>query len=152
MTKSVETYEHLAQEISNQSPGCVFQMVLQPFPTSFGKHSVKRGGNMLGLERIKEDAVLFIIVVEGDTPGFYDMAHPLVKEAVDDLEAFAKSVDGDIPFRYLNYCDGTQDPLGSYGADNIRKMKAAAAKYDPTGVFQTRVPGGFKLSKVKTPE
>lgn len=29
-------------------------------------------------------------------------------------------------------------------------MREAAAKYDPTGVFQTRVPGGFKISKVRT--
>lgn len=53
-------------------------------------------------------------------------------------------------FRYLNYCNGSQDPLGSYDAENIKKMKDAAAKYDPTGVFQTRTPRGFKISKVKS--
>lgn len=65
-----------------------------------------------------------------------------------ELEDLAKQVDGHVGFRYLNYADGSQDPLASYGADNIRKMKAAAAKYDPNGVFQKRVPGGFKISKV----
>lgn len=42
-----------------------------------------------------------------------------------------------------------QDPLGSYGAENVAKIRAAAAKYDPEHVFQSRVPGGFKISKVK---
>jgi hypothetical protein len=31
----------------------------------------------------------------------------------------------------------------------VEKMKAAAKKYDPFGVFQKLVPGGFKISKVQ---
>jgi hypothetical protein len=31
----------------------------------------------------------------------------------------------------------------------VKKMKAAAKKYDPLGVFQKFVPGGFKISKVQ---
>lgn len=79
------------------------------------------------------------------------MAHPICKAANQEIEHFAKTIGGDVGFLYLNYCDGSQDPLGSYGAENIRKMKDAAAKYDPTGVFQRKVPGGFKISKVKSP-
>lgn len=52
-------------------------------------------------------------------------------------------------FRYLNYSDISQDPLSTYGEDNFKRMREVAMKYDPTGVFQTRVPGGFKLSKAK---
>jgi hypothetical protein len=33
--------------------------------------------------------------------------------------------------------------------ENVEKMKAAAKKYDPSGVFQKLVPGGFKISKVQ---
>ncbi|KAI1845182.1 hypothetical protein JX266_008729 [Neoarthrinium moseri] len=150
--KTTEIYDKLVADISEYSPGCVIQMVLQPLPTSFGQHSAACGGNMFGLERITDDSVLLIAAVEGSTPGFYDMAFPIFKAAVDELEGFAKSVGGDVEFRYLNYCDGSQNPLGTYGAENIIRMKAAAAKYDPTGVFQTKVPGGFKISKVETPE
>ncbi|CAJ2502841.1 Uu.00g102350.m01.CDS01 [Anthostomella pinea] len=152
IAKNVEVYDRLVKDIGERSPGCVIQMVLQPFPTSFGKHSTERGGNMFGLERFKDDSVLIIVAVEGSTPGFYDMAFPIFKAAVDEIEDYAKSVGGDFEFRYLNYCDGSQDPLSTYGPENIRKMKDAAAKFDPTGVFQTKVPGGFKISKVKTPE
>ncbi|KAL4801382.1 hypothetical protein BDV18DRAFT_165050 [Aspergillus unguis] len=55
--------------------------------------------------------------------------------AIDELEAFAKSVDGDVP-------------LGSYGEGNVRIMKQAAKKFDSEEVFQKRVPGGFKISSV----
>ncbi|KAK9770040.1 hypothetical protein SCAR479_13299 [Seiridium cardinale] len=149
--KTTEVYERLVKDINERSPGCVIQMVLQPLPTTFGQHSAARGGNMLGLERFKEDSVLFIAAVEGSTPGFYEMAFPITKAAIHEIEDFAKEVGGDVGFRYLNYCDGSQDPLGSYSEENIRKMKDAATKYDPTSVFQTRVPGGFKLSKVNRP-
>lgn len=42
-----------------------------------------------------------------------------------------------------------KDPLGSYGPDSVAKIRAAAAKYDSKRVFQTRVPGGFKISRVR---
>jgi hypothetical protein len=48
---------------------------------------------------------------------------------------------------YLNYADGTQDPIGSYGEENERKIREVAAKYDPLGAFQKLCPGGFKVSK-----
>lgn len=41
-----------------------------------------------------------------------------------------------------------QNPLRSFGQENVAKMAAAAAKHDPDGIFQIRVPGGFKISRV----
>ncbi|KAK6219336.1 hypothetical protein LQW54_002324 [Pestalotiopsis sp. IQ-011] len=128
LEKSSQIYRKIVFYLGNRAPGCVVHMFLLPLPTAYGQHSLARGGNMLGLERLKDDS-----------------------DAVQDLESYAKEVRGDVDFRYLNYCDGSQDPLAGYGAENIRKMKDAAAKYDPNGVFQTRVPGGFKISKVKSP-
>lgn len=50
---------------------------------------------------------------------------------------------------YLNYALQNQDPLGSYGKANLDKIKAAAKVYDPTGVFQKLVPGGYKIANAK---
>jgi hypothetical protein len=69
-------------------------------------------------------------------------------DLVDRIRAYAVSIGADNPYLYLDYADITQDPLASYGAENVKKMKAAAKKYDPQGVFQNLVPGGFKISKV----
>lgn len=54
-----------------------------------------------------------------------------------------------VNFRYLNYSDISQDPLRTYGESNVKQMQKVAIKYDPTGIFQRRVPGGFKISNVK---
>lgn len=77
-----------------------------------------------------------------------DLFNGQAKWLRDELAAFAKSIGADNEYVYLDYADADQDPLGSYGEENVRKMKAAAKKYDPKGVFQKLVPGGFKLSKV----
>lgn len=69
-------------------------------------------------------------------------------ELIGRIRAYAESIGTDNPYLYLDYADVTQDPLQGYGVENIEKMKAAARKYDPQGVFQSLVPGGFKISKV----
>lgn len=69
-------------------------------------------------------------------------------DLIDRIRAYAVSIGADNPYLYLDYADINQDPLASYGAENVKKMKDAAKKYDPEGVFQNLVPGGFKISKV----
>lgn len=69
-------------------------------------------------------------------------------DLVNRIREFVKSIGADNPYPYLDCADKTQDPLVSYGSENVKKMKAAAKKYDPFGVFQNLVPGGFKIFKV----
>jgi hypothetical protein len=64
------------------------------------------------------------------------------------IRDYAQSIGADNPYLYLNYADKKQNPLASYGAANVEKMKAAAMKYDPHGIFQNMMPGGFKISKL----
>jgi len=70
-------------------------------------------------------------------------------DLVNGIREYAESIGADYPYLYLNYADNTQDPLASYGSASVKKMKAAAKKYDPAGVFQKLVPGGFKISNVQ---
>jgi hypothetical protein len=69
-------------------------------------------------------------------------------DLINQIRDYAKSIGADNPYLYLDYADTTQDPLAGYGAENVKKMKGAAKKYDPFGVFQHLVPGGFKISRV----
>lgn len=150
--KVSDRYEQLVEELKVAIPDGMFttQWVLQPLLKSFAAHSAARGGNMFGLDRLRGDSVLLVAAVEVETPEISaSIGFPLLKKAIDEIESFAESLGGNEEFRYLNYCDGSQNPLKSYGAENVKKMKDASAKYDPTGVFQTRVPGGFKISKVR---
>ncbi|KAI1390253.1 FAD-binding domain-containing protein [Hypoxylon trugodes] len=148
----VERYEALLDKLREAIPDNNFgvNMVFQPLLASWQHHSVVRGGNMLGLENLSDDCVILVVGNEVGTAELSDnVSAPVLKEMFDDIKSYAKSVDKHVDYLYLNYCDGSQNPMGSYGEENIKKMREASAKYDPTGVFQERVPGGYKISKVK---
>lgn len=56
-----------------------------------------------------------------------------------------------MPFVYLNYAFDFQDPIGSYGEKNQAFLQETSKnyRYNPEGLFQKGVPGGFKLFKWK---
>lgn len=121
--------------------------MFQSIPTVFSQHSVEKGGNVLGLDRETENVVmlLFTLAVKGlDQEA---VAQKQMRLFADATVAYADSLNSLVEWQYINYANDWQDPLGSYGAENIAKIKAAAAKFDPAGIFQTRAPGGFKISK-----
>lgn len=49
------------------------------------------------------------------------------------------------PFICLNVAGSGQSPFQSYGADYQTWLEGAAKLYDPSGVFQKVMPGGFKV-------
>ncbi|KAL2857738.1 hypothetical protein BJY01DRAFT_242160 [Aspergillus pseudoustus] len=102
--KAASVFEALISTLKSQIPdeNFYFSMVLQPLPTSFGPHSAARGGNMLGLDRIKDDCVLLVWAFEVDTAELnVTVGAPALKGAIDEISAYAASVGGDVGFRYL---------------------------------------------------
>lgn len=65
---------------------------------------------------------------------------------ITEINNYAKSINKDNEYIYLDYANKNQNPLRGYGSDNLRKLRIIAEQYDPEGVFQKLVPGGFKLA------
>jgi hypothetical protein len=72
----------------------------------------------------------------------------LANSALEELTTYSKSIGADNEFIYLNYANINQNPLSSYGSENVEYIRTVAKKYDQNGVFQNQVPGGFKISAV----
>jgi hypothetical protein len=53
-----------------------------------------------------------------------------------------------LPHLFMNDASRDQNPIATYGYDNIAKLKEIALKYDPNQLFQTLQNSGFLLSKV----
>lgn len=105
----------------------------------------------MGLERHAHDGILFLAVAMVRTPEQEAYARPRVSEWLRAVREFADTIEGGIlDWTYLSYADPSQDPLGSYGKENIKFLKDVADKYDPHQAFQKLVPGGFKISNVKS--
>ncbi|KAI6903811.1 hypothetical protein KC334_g6988 [Hortaea werneckii] len=149
LTKAHELWLAVVQRLKTEAKGpWESYQLYQPMPPTFGKDAITHGGNVLGLDRFDETLILYEPYLSWTYPEQDDLFNGQAKWLRDELAAFAKSIGADNEYVYLDYADADQDPLGSYGEENVRKMKAAAKKYDPKGVFQKLMPGGFKLSKV----
>jgi hypothetical protein len=111
--------------------------------------SPRKGGNILGLADNQENAIIMTAgaaVLSDEAALAVAMAELQMTAA--QMKEMSKSMNGDMDFIYINYADASQDPIGSYGPDNVQYMRDIATSYDPDGVFQSRIPGGFKVSRV----
>lgn len=75
-----------------------------------------------------------------------------IQSAVEDLlQKFRNIASGKgLLHRYIftNYGYYKDDVLASYGKNSVQKMWEVSKRYDPNGLFQKAMPGGFKLPRV----
>ncbi|KAK9781362.1 hypothetical protein SCARD494_14103 [Seiridium cardinale] len=147
--KIIELHEELCDFMAAQSPDGDFvtQAMFQSIPTIFSQHSVENGGNVLGLDRENENLVMLLYTLAVNGAEQEAIAQEQMRKFGDATMEYATSIDAAADWKYINYAYQQQDPLGSYGAENVAKIQAAALKYDPSGIFQTRAPGGFKITR-----
>ncbi|CAN9202362.1 unnamed protein product [Alternaria sp. RS040] len=104
--------------------------------------------NSLGFgpdETPEKDLVFLQIIFTFEDAAATDGFEEALKDLIRLIEGLTKEEGVFHPYKYLNFAASFQDPLASYGGIELERMKKVARKYDPTGVFQTQVPGGFKL-------
>ncbi|ORY68841.1 uncharacterized protein BCR38DRAFT_424481 [Pseudomassariella vexata] len=151
LMKASELHDQLVEDLKVIAPDGDFttQCLFQPLPKLFGQRVTEAGGNVMGVEHQAHDGILWLAVAMMKTPEQEALAYPKVKAWVKTVEEYAASLDGMLEWVYLNYADKSQNPLASYGEENLKKIRDVAAKYDPDQVFQKLCPGGFKISDVK---
>ncbi|KAF1833324.1 FAD-binding domain-containing protein [Decorospora gaudefroyi] len=150
MMKAHEIYMDVLSNLKAKGTGDWGIYVLyQPLPPAYWRQSVAKGGNVLGSERFGDQVLClyqpYISWQGAEQDALFQAAGA---ELIDRIREYAESIGAGNPFLYLNYADKTQDPLASYGTEAVMEMKAATKKYDPFGIYQKLVPGGFKISKV----
>ncbi|KXX73524.1 Bifunctional solanapyrone synthase [Madurella mycetomatis] len=143
LLRATELHAQLVSELESHIPDHDFktQCIFQPLPRVFAHRSAEAGGNVLGLERNCVDGVLWGAHVMVRTAALEAWAYPR-------LRAYAASVNGLLDWTTANYANPSQRVLQSYGPVNVERIREAARKYDPEGVFQRLCPGGFKILEV----
>jgi hypothetical protein len=131
----------------SSDPDFLAELNIQAISTNFYQHGLAHGGNIMGLERLTENAVLVLFTAAVKSAELEAKMTEKIKAYGAEIEAFAASVNGLFEWKHLNYAGSFQDPLSGYGAANVAKMRAASVRYDPYGVFQTKLSTGFKVSK-----
>ncbi|KAM7187236.1 bifunctional solanapyrone synthase [Rhypophila sp. PSN 637] len=126
--------------------GFTFSFGFKPLTKSLLKHSQEAGENAMGIS--PADGPLFIVLTNPvwTNPADDNRIFAAIEEFLIELREIA--CERGLLYRYIfvNYAYWKDDVMAGYGKDSIERMKAVSAKYDPEGLFQKGVPGGFKLA------
>ncbi|KAI1350260.1 FAD-binding domain-containing protein [Xylaria sp. FL0043] len=140
-TRLFQIYNESLTELAKHSiPGGGIQWLLQP-------RAVSAGVNSLGLSPNVTDIVLVDLIVGWDDVADDDYMMAFIQNLANKQVQWLVQKGVHDSFIYLNYAGQQQDPIGSYGTNGRIKdhLQSVSKKYDPSGIFQHRVPGGFKL-------
>ncbi|KAM0473204.1 hypothetical protein ACHAPX_008255 [Trichoderma viride] len=140
-------FNALNESIYNFNPagGITWSFAFEPLPSVMLSHSAATGGNVLGVEPKDGNGVVLLISALWPNSTSNDSIYRKGRDAFAAVKTVAEQKGVLRKFEYLNYAGPHQSPLASYGADNLNFLRQISKKYDPTGVFQSKVPGGFKL-------
>ncbi|KAI7909451.1 FAD binding domain-containing protein [Pyricularia oryzae] len=149
MTHAVDTYNAMVKEFEAEAPtlGFTAQCMFQGLSVNQFKQAAVNGGNVLGLDDRTDNLIMFLGMLAYKDPSLESLVNAKMTAWVDDIKKFAASKGADDEYLFLNYAHISQSPFRSYGQKNLAFMKEVADKYDPRGVFQINMPGGFKISK-----
>ncbi|KAL8736033.1 MAG: hypothetical protein Q9166_000595 [cf. Caloplaca sp. 2 TL-2023] len=133
----------------SKTPGLVYSLVYQPLPSAITSHGAANAGspNAFGLDPTAGPQVLALQTVQWANAADDALINAAARKIWVQVDALAVKMGMQRQWIYLNYANNDQDPIGSYGPGNVAKLQAASKKYDPMGLFQTNMPGGFKLFK-----
>ncbi|KAG0648322.1 FAD-dependent monooxygenase [Hyphodiscus hymeniophilus] len=129
----------------NIEGGIFWSIAFEPLPTAITKWGALKGGNSLGTSPKDGNAFVVLVAALWSNATLNDLVEKKAAQVTDNLAAVARSMGLLHEFQYLNYADPSQDPIRSYGPENVRELRKTSRKFDPRGVFQRQVPGGFKL-------
>lgn len=122
-----------------------YNLSFQPLPTAVTSKAEASGGNSLGLSASSGPLFNALLAVSWDSAADDALIEQHAKDLFKQVEQTAKELGLQNEYVYLNYAAEWQDPISGYGAAVKKQLQAVSKKYDPRGVFQTQVPGGFKL-------
>ncbi|KAJ6787511.1 hypothetical protein PWT90_02274 [Aphanocladium album] len=148
---AVEKFAELIEELERVAPSSKSRLntnlFFQPLSKSMTDKGTQRGGNVIGLERFTANAngLLLLVTASVKDSESERLIVPKLAKFMDDVDAYSASLKLKWNWRYLNYARGDQDAIATYGAPSIGKIRAAADKYDPRGVFQNLRASGFKI-------
>lgn len=126
--------------------GCALHYTIQPMGTAGVQAGSDRGGNIMGLEAVPQCWWVFTSEWSQDAEEDVDAAaHGAVRTMAEMVEALARKEGVFLDFKCMNFAGAGQKVLGSYSAKNVVRMQAVAEEYDPEGVWQGLLFGGFLL-------
>ncbi|KAF2183516.1 FAD-binding domain-containing protein, partial [Zopfia rhizophila CBS 207.26] len=146
MVKGIKTiFEEEFRSIFKNVAGFSGVMEFQPITKHNIAQGSARGGNALGITEDRAPMIWLVMANSWLNAEDDEAAQAAGQRVVDRGQTLARELGLFEPFLYLNDAADNQDPIATYGEENIRKLHEVKQKYDKTGTFDRLLPGGFKL-------
>lgn len=144
----METFHDKWQEALakiKDAEGFIFSFGFHPLTKALLENSAKAGGNAMDIP--PSEGPLFIILINPiwTLAKDDDRIFKTVGALVDDLRSIASEKGFLHRYIFTNYGFQADDIVSGYGDESVSKLRETSKKYDPEGMFQKGVPGGFKL-------
>ncbi|KAK2597530.1 hypothetical protein N8I77_012311 [Diaporthe amygdali] len=128
--------------------GVTWSLSLEPLPPAiYERHQYE---NALGITGRGGKGLVVTLLTALWTNAADDATVETAGETLfEDIKSAAQGLDEYDPYLYLNYANTGSwqgSPIDSYGFGSAARLRQTSAKVDPSGVFQKKVPGGFKLN------
>ena len=124
-------------------PGLVYTMLNRRLLPIVMSKSPALDGNFLALDPLEGPLVMTLLSIIWGLASDVAAMMSAAKALIEQIEAATMASGVDHAFKFLNYAYAGQDVFDGYGRVNKARLRSASKAYDPTGVFQTAVPGGF---------
>ncbi|RYN17082.1 hypothetical protein AA0112_g12228 [Alternaria arborescens] len=119
---------------------------IQPLTQNILKAQTTRGGNVMGLHDDQAPLVVCSFGWEWSRESDDPTVIAGIKAVLEQSVSAAKERGLYHPFKYMNYAAKDQNPVRSYGKENVEFLKRVREAYDADGVFTTLMPGGHKIT------
>lgn len=139
-----ETYVN-ALGLLKSVEGLTTSLTLQAYPKSLLDKTASAGGNSLGINPVDGPLMSILILSFWQNKEDDDKIQSTFKGVIEAVDQDATTRGTAVPYKYMNYAAPFQDPINSYGEKSKAKLQATSKKYDPEGLFQKGVIGGWKL-------
>ena len=130
--------------------GFIFSFGFHPITKALLQNSAASGGNAKDIP--PSDGPLFVVLLNPTWNRAEDDEKVIttVTRLLADFEELASEKGLLHRYKFTNYAYKTQDVFNGYGQESLARLKEVGRKYDPEGIFQKAVPGGFKLESSMT--
>ncbi|KAJ5816164.1 CAZyme family AA7 [Penicillium robsamsonii] len=146
LTRDVYDYWLEKAQTAHQTTGVNQTFALQYVGENLIQKGIENGGNALNIRSGPQQ--WWTTIVNWENKAIDEAARSVSIETTKYWQKLAKERGLDVSFTYMNDASRDQNPLASYGATNLKKLKSTAKKYDPTQMLQKLQNNGFLLSKV----
>ncbi|KAL4880724.1 hypothetical protein BJY04DRAFT_218881 [Aspergillus karnatakaensis] len=119
---------------------------LQPVTAYMVQRGIERGGNCL--ELAVENATWWTTLIDWENEKNDEIIRGVSIATTEKWEELGRERGLHVGFVYMGDASRDQNPLLSYGEENLKRLREVSDKHDPGKVFQELQGGGFLLSRV----